>query len=323
LVRIPYTPDLTRAGILYGCRSLALGLVRANNLHLELLRNLSAEIVAELSLRRYLTQEHISFKLLEAEPFSQPERSEIILGGRPCHVINTSITRRSHLRSIANNSEALLDAPACVPEAALTSEKWRYQDLLIFTFTLAAPNLATQVSNSSQADSGSDHLIYILPVAWQNVGLRGIISNLAIQNSSDELVTLELGGRAANRIYMTQAVHLLPRQSVTVVADFTSLSYLTTRQALNTVISVYNPQLNRTLRITPNRWSNLWVDGIGVILAGYFEVGEFRRFARRLRPSDRTLESYNSKSPSLSLMLKDLLPLPQLVAWLRTIQVSS
>ena len=65
LVHIPYTPDLTEAGNLYACRCLALDRVQANNLDLAPLRRLSAEIAADLSLRRYLAQERISHKLLD------------------------------------------------------------------------------------------------------------------------------------------------------------------------------------------------------------------------------------------------------------------
>jgi hypothetical protein len=301
-VCIPSTSDLTLAGIHYACSSLALDQVQASNLRLNPLRELSAEIAAELSLRRYLGQEHISYNALKAEPFTHPERSEIILGGRPCHVINTSIVRRWDLRRIEASLAALLIMPACAPESALLSEKWGYQDLLIFTFTLNSPKLA---------GSNLDYLIYIFTEAWRNAKIGGKTPGFTLQNASDNEIAIVLGGRATHRAHVTQTVRLPPRQPVIVAEDFTNLVYLSTRQSFVATISAHHPTLNRTLRISSDRWGSLWVDGVEIFLAGYIEAGEFRRYARRFA------------SQYLSLPVHDLLPLPQLITWLRALQKNS
>ncbi len=322
-VRLPYPPDLIQAGILYACRSLAVGLVQASNLRLDPLRCLSAEVAADLSLRRYLAQEHIPFKTLETEPFSKPERSEIILGGRPCHIINALIAHRSYVHRIAASPEALLSAPACVPEAALASESWGYQDLLIFVFTLAVPRLARQASSSAQTGGDLDYLIYIFPQSWGNAGSGRTILDITIQNESDSEITLELGGEAANHDYASQSLQLPPRQSANAAKSFTSLAYLASRQSITTQVSVHNPKRIRSLRITPDRWVNLWADGLGIILAGYIEVGEFRRLARRMHPYGHAWDKTHLSSQSLSLTVQELQPLPQFLSWLRLFQESN
>jgi hypothetical protein len=319
-VHIPYTPDLTEAGILYACRCLALDRVQASNLDLAPLRRLSAEIAADLSLRRYLAQEHISYKILDAEPFTHPDRNEIILGGRPCHVINTLIRRKEQIDRIEGNPAMLLPTPASLPEAALTSERWGYQDLLIFTFTLTKPKLARGASSIVQTDGKTDYLIYILPKSWRNTRIEFATLGLEIQNASNGEVTLELGGQTSNRDFVSQFIRLPSRQSVIAVQGFSRLAYLGTRHAPTATISLHDRRRQHSLHIPSDHWGNLEVDGVEIILAGYIEVGEFRRRAHRPRHSalPREIDGYPSQGPSIP--IQDLLPLPELIAWLRRIQ---
>ena len=320
-VHIPYTPDLTETGNLYACRCLALDLVQASNLDLAPMRRLSAEIAAELSLRRYLAQEHIQFKSLDAGHFTHPDRNEITLGGRPCHVINALMRRKAHITRIKGNPAELLSAPASVPEAALASERWAYEDLLIFAFTQAVPKLARGASGKAQAEGRADYFIYVLPGSWRKASLKGASLDIAIQSASD--VTLELGGQTSNRDFERQELHLPSSQPAKTVQGLTRLAYISTRHAPTTTISIHDPRQQRTLHITPDRWGNLGVDGVEIILAGYIEVGEFRRRAYRLRSFVRPWEFDSITLPILSIRIQDLLPLPQLVAWLRGIQESS
>jgi hypothetical protein len=108
-----------------------------------------------------------------------------------------------------------------------------------------------------------------------------------------------------------------------VAESFTSLAYLASWQAINSPVSVHDPKRKRTLSITPDRWANLWVDGVEIILAGYIEVGEFRRRARRILPSEHPRDTAHLPSQSLSLPVQELQPLPQFISWLRFIQESS
>jgi hypothetical protein len=321
-VHIPYTLDLTEAGNLYACRCLALDLVQASNLDLAPLRRLSAEIAADLSLRHYLAQEHVSYNTLGAEPFSHPDRNEIILGKRLCHLANTSIGRKAHIDRVKGNPALLLSAPASVPEAALTSERWGYQDLLIFALTLAMPKLARGASGKAQTGDKADHFIYVLPGSWRKARLKGESFNLAIQSACDGEIALELGGQAGNHDFISQTIRLPSRQSVRIAQRFTRLAYISIRHMPTATISLHDPGHQHPLHITPDRWGNLGVDGIEIILVGYIEAGEFRRRAQRIRPSARPWEFDSYPSPGFSLPMQDLLPLPGLITWLRNIQES-
>ena len=322
-VHLPFTPDLTETGNLYACRCLALDLAQASNLDLAPLRRLSAEIAADLSLRRYFAQEHISIKFLDASPFTHPDRNEIILGGRPCHVLNASMARKAHIDHIKDDPAVLLAAPACVPSAALASESWGYQDLLIFTFTLAVPKLAREASGKGRAVGNADFYIYILPGSWRKARMNGAFTDLTLQNASNDEVTLELGGQTANRDFLRLELLLPSRQSGIAAQGFTRLAYILTHHVPTATISVFDQKNKRALHITPDRWGNLGVDGVEIILAGYLEVGEFRRRASRLRPSAHHWVFDHTSSPYLSIPIQELLPLPGLVAWLRSLQGSS
>ena len=188
---------------------------------------------------------------------------------------------------------------------------------------MALPRLARGVPGKAQAVGSTDFLIYILPASWRKTGLKGVLTDLVVQSASDSEIAIELGGQRANNDFERQELHLPSGQTIMTVQGLTRLAYISTRHAPTVTISLREPRNNRTLHITPDRWGNLGVHGVEIILAGYLEVGEFRRRAHRLRPSAHPWEFDPDAPLSLSIPIQDLLPLPQLIAWLRGIQRSS
>ncbi|MFO3796597.1 MAG: hypothetical protein ACK8QZ_04840, partial [Anaerolineales bacterium] len=60
-ISLPYTPDLTEAGITYACRSLAYTYNRMGIRLFERLRRIVAGIAVELALRRWLHAQGVPF----------------------------------------------------------------------------------------------------------------------------------------------------------------------------------------------------------------------------------------------------------------------
>jgi len=87
LLHIPYTPDLTEAGITYACRSLQVGSGLISASPFNHLRRVVSSVVVELSIRRYLVEHKIPFNVLAAEPFTDPNHYDITLGGHRCEIM--------------------------------------------------------------------------------------------------------------------------------------------------------------------------------------------------------------------------------------------
>ena len=318
-VHLPYTPDLTQAGILYSCRSLALDLIQASNLRLEPLRQQIADTAAEVAFHRLLSEHHLPFKTIPAARFSQPDRFEVMLGGRRCHLVNSLIAHSSSLRRLESEPEYLLSAPARIPEMELTSERMNYQDLLIFAFTLALTRPGWDEIRQSQNTQPSLQLIYIFPKIWRNPTRSQTIGPLTFLNESDEEITLDLGGSGMDHKYLSKKLRLFPRKRTVIIEDFATLAYLSTQQVPTGKISVHSERTHRSLQIPRHRWANLWLDGVEIILAGYAEIGEFRRQARHLHSINHAWEDLSTPSPAVFLPLVDLHPLLELLAWMKAL----
>jgi len=82
LIHLPYTPDLTEAGIAYVCRSLALARAGLGKPTFNRLRRMVGGTAVELAFRRYLHEQSIPFKVSGNQPFTDPDRYDISLACR-------------------------------------------------------------------------------------------------------------------------------------------------------------------------------------------------------------------------------------------------
>jgi hypothetical protein len=115
LVRISYTPDLTDGGITYACRSLPHTYNHKDGSSFVRLRRTAANIAVELAFRRYLTQQNIPFDVKGAEPFTNPDRFDVLLGGHCCKLKSYLISHRTQISALRADLNPVLKAPALVP----------------------------------------------------------------------------------------------------------------------------------------------------------------------------------------------------------------
>src|SRR5512146_2431748 len=73
-VCVPYSPDLTQAGISYACRSLPHTYDRMGGSPFDRLRRIVTGIAVELAFRRYLSGRDVPFDVKGATPFTAPDR---------------------------------------------------------------------------------------------------------------------------------------------------------------------------------------------------------------------------------------------------------
>jgi hypothetical protein len=109
-IHLPFTPDLTKGGIAYACRSLNYTFNRMGGSPYARLRRIVGGVAVELAFRRYLTSQDVPFDVKGATPFSEPDRYDVSLGGHRCEVKSFLITRRPQISDIRREPSVLLNA---------------------------------------------------------------------------------------------------------------------------------------------------------------------------------------------------------------------
>ena len=93
LIHLPFSPDLTQAGIRYTCRMLSRASDPQEAARDAPLRQSVAQAVLELALIRHLTAQTIPFTTLADAPFTDPQHTGLVLGGHRCQVHTHLLTR--------------------------------------------------------------------------------------------------------------------------------------------------------------------------------------------------------------------------------------
>jgi hypothetical protein len=318
-IGLDYTADLTEAGIAYARKHLSVQPedYTGSGSH-EALRGIVAGVAVELAFRRYLDRQKIPYKNISTAPFTQPERPDIMIGGRRCVVILSTITQKNQIRKLNNHPEALLDAPASVPVEKVLSDQMQDEDLFIFAFlkALIAPNLRS-MKQAVRANQPI-FLMHKLPAKWTHPDHWSSLGKIEIRCSSHIPTFLTLDGLDSDRNFLSEQVALHRGEEKKLSSDFFALISLYSRVLLERSVEVFSPKLENTHLIAKIRWGNIWVYGLQITLAGFMTGGEFTH--RTSEPGAGTL-SQKQLSPisgSLSISVSELHPLQGLFTRAKT-----
>ncbi len=287
---LPYHQDYTLAGLEDVLRQLARP---RHGLALPAARTLLAQRAAELALRRLLAADAIPYENLPAAAFQAADRFEVALGGRRCTVAAELVT--------ASRTRArLLRQPAEILTHALHLQRRELQrptsgpdDLWLGALVLAALPARAAPPRA---------LIHLLPAAWASPSRWQPLADLALKSEHSEPLEVELIGLDARRAYQTCRLTLPPAQRVSVPLEFYSLAAVRAFARPLARLGLHCPAVGgQPTLLGPPGWRELWLTGEQVIFAGYASHAEI---SRRARPHpDR-----------LSLLIRDLHPLPELFA---------
>ena len=311
-ITLKYTPDLTRAGIAYACRSLPYTYDRMGGSLFNRLRRIVAGVAVELAFRRHLNNTEVPHDSLGATPFTNPDRYDIAIGGRRCDIKSFMIAHKDRIRLIRQEPHQLLAAQALVPVDQIASDHLIDDDLYVFAFltTLITPN---HQSLQQALDANQPvYLIHALPKAWSRPEPWGSFGTLVLKSDSSQAVKLELGGQDADHKFLTEQIILNPRERSKTRQEFYTLSYLYTPRLPDGILGVHCPKLKDTQLIKPITWGNIWVYGLEIIFTGYITRGEFRKKTIRLPEGSRVLQYSRTRTENFTLPISDLYPLKDL-----------
>ncbi len=314
LLHLPYTPDLTEAGIAFACRSLAFTFGRMGASPLDRLRSLVGGVAAELAFRHSLSGQAIPFTILGTTPFTHPHRYNVSLGGHRCDLKSFLITRRQKISLIRQDPALVLQAPALIPLDQFAAEGHKPDDLYLFAFVLGL--VAASLEDVGRAlDAGQPiYLIHPLPDEWARPADWLPLEKLALKSECEAPISVEIGGQNVGREFVTASLDLPPKERVPVEQSFTSLAYIHATRHPEARIGLHSPQRGEAYIVPPHEWGNIWVYGMEILLTGWLTHEEYRRKAKVLNPGMHTLQYDRTHVKNLLVPMVGLNPIAPLLA---------
>jgi len=312
LLHLPYTRDLTEAGIAYALRSMPHTYYRMGASQYDRLRRIVAGVVVELAFRRYLSEQNIPFDVKGATPFTDPERYDVSLGGRRCEIKSFLISYREQISEMKKNPQAVLKAPALVPSDQNAAEGHLDNDIYLFAF-LSGLIAASQEDLKKAIGAGQpQYLIRVMPDAWMRPTTWNPLGALVLKSEDQEAVTVELGGQDEGREMRSLEVEIPPRRRIEIQNGFFSLAYIHAKSLPKARVGIRCASQNETHLIGALDWGNIWVYGMDISLAGYLSREEFNRRAAPIREGARVFQYEKTRTKNLAVPVSDLKPISEL-----------
>jgi len=313
LVRISYTPDLTDGGITYACRSLPHTYNHMDGSSFDRLRRTAANIAVELAFRRYLTQQNIPFDVKGAEPFSNPDRFDVLLGGHRCDLKSFLISHRTQISALRADLNPVLKAPALVPLDQYSADGQSENDIYLFAILTgliaASPDDVKKAIRAAQPV----YLIHTMPKTWIRPQTWIPLGPLVLKSDSNETLSLVIGGQDAGREFLTRTLDLPPHTRREVDGDFYSVVFVHVTSRPDARLGVFSPSRKETYLIESGQWSNIWIYGLDIYLTGWMSRAEFRQRASLVQEGSRVFQYDRTRVKNLAVSISDLKPLSELL----------
>jgi len=308
-LHLPYTPDLSEAGIAHALRSLPYTFGRVGNSPYDRLRRVVASVAVELAFRRHLSQLNIPFEVKGAMPFTDPDRYDVSLGGHRCDIKSFLISRREQISEMRRHPEVMLNAPALVPSDQYAGDGHSDHDLYLFAF-LAGLIAASQDDLKKVIEAGQAYyLLHPMPQEWCRRLNWNPLGPLVLKSESQVELLVELSGQGANREFLTRTLSLPPKTRVVVEDVFHSLAALHVNHQPDARVGIYSTAIQETHIIAPFDWGNIHVYGMDIHLVGYISCGEFRQKSSQIAPNSRVFQFNHTQAKNLAVPISDLMPL--------------
>lgn len=312
LIQIPYSPDLTQAGIACACRSLISVPDRLGGSHYDRLRQIVVGKAVELAFKRYLNWQQVPHDFLGMTPFTGPDQYDVAIGGRRCDIKHYLLTDKHRIRAVRQDPQLLLAAPALVPCNQSRPDPDRDSDLYIFAFLSSLFANGWSATQAAIQAGQPIYLIFAMPAAWARPRRWQARGPLVLKSSCQQHLKIELGGQAADRRFLSEQIMLSPGEPVSLSQDFYSVSYLHTAQVPDGAISLHSLRLDQHQIVAANQWGNIWIYGMDLILTGYLTRQAFQYRASRLPAGSRVFQYARTQNENLSLPMAELQPLTHL-----------
>jgi hypothetical protein len=309
LITLPYTDDLTQAGIAYACKSLPHTYNRMGGSLGDRFRRIVSGVSVELAFRRLLVANGVPYDTLGITPFTDPDHYDVALGGRRCDLKSFLILKKDDIRRLRQDPESLLQASVLVPSDQAESDQFGDEDLYLFAYVTCLFTYQQADLESALARGLPTFLIHPMPENWARPKRWSTLSPLVLKSEAPQPVRVELGGQGPDRRFLSEQIDLSPLVRAQIQSDFYSLAYVHIPQMPAGRIGLYSPKQKGIHLIGRQSWENGWVYGLEIILAGYLSRAEYRRRAKHLRAGSRAWPYQRTRTHNLALPVTELHPL--------------
>ncbi len=293
VLRLSYDHSLTRAGIEYAKKSLHYTYNRMGLDPAARLRKIVAGVAVELAFRRWLEAEGLPYDLLGATAFTERDRYDLCLGGRRCDVKSFLVSDKARIRALRRDPAWLLKAMALVPEDQFKSSSLDENDLYLFGFLAG---LETRLGSDLEKAVAAGQPIYLLHApagrAWLGRQPWTSLGRLTFTFSGAAPLEVEAGGQDAARAAIVEQLQVPPGGRVETAQEFFSLLYVHVPHLPEGSLEVRSPLIIGSSRVRPPDWSNIWVYGLEIFVAGWLSKAEFRALSHVL-PAGAAVKQYS------------------------------
>lgn len=314
VLRLPYDPTLTQAGIEYAKKSLHYTYNRMGLSTASRLRKIVAGVAVELAFRRWLSEAGVGYDVLGATAFTDKDKYDLRLGGRRCDLKSFLISDKTSITEMRRDPQWLLEAAALVPEDQFRSQALGENDLYLFGF-FTGLETRHQTDLHKALAAGQPTYLLFTPEApeWCNRQPWQTLGRLIFKSNAAEPITVEIGGQNAPREAITEGVPLAPRTRTVTQQEFYSLLYLHTATLPSDLVGVRSPALHDTLVVSSYDWHNIWVYGLSIFLVGWLTKAEFRQVSQKI-PAGATVKQYRrTHTDNVGVLVRHLRPIAELV----------
>ena len=311
-ITIPYSPDMTQAGIKYACESLQYSYAHGRGDTYKRLRQIVSNKGADLAFTRHLNQIKLPHNFRSFTTFSDPSHYDITIGGRRCDIQSILFVDRKLIRLIHKEPHHLLQAQACIPRDQHIDTHHTDKDILIFAFitALVTPNLSTLMNAMSAGQP--TFLIHVFPKKWAYTDPWNTLGELVLKSNDTNNLPLEIGGLEKKRKFETQHLTLRPKFPSIIPGNYYAINYFATTNLPDKTIEVRSVRHQEAYLIKPSAWKNIWVYGMQIFFCGYLTRDEFREKATLLPSGSGIFQYIRSKTENFSIPVHDLRPLNDL-----------
>jgi hypothetical protein len=311
LVHLPYGPDLTEAGIAYACRALVHMHQGAGVSTYNRLRRTVAALAVDLAFRRYLTQQDVGFQVTAPAAFSDPDRYDVLLGGRRCRIQSSFISNPEQVAALLADPTLALETPALVPSEHYAADGQADDDMYLFALVLGSTGASAATVGTAQ--SQPRFLLHAMPPVWARPSAWRPLRPLVVKSESPEQVMLEIGGQDEHRDLATLTAMLVPGIRLQVADVLYSLAWLHVKAPLAERVAIHCPSQAETYVVEASDWSNIWVYGLDILLTGWISRLEFRQRARLVPEGSRVFQYNKTRAKNLAVPVSELKPLSRLL----------
>ena len=315
LVHLTYTPDLTEAGIAYGLQWLSHSCGNTGEPILKKFQKLVLYKAVELAFRRYLAEKSVPSETVPSTSFASQGEYALVVAGWRCVLQCNFLPHQESPQPAESPPNQIMQAAALVSSEQVIAWVPGNKDVYIFAFITA--QVWRDAIQNSMVDRSAYWLV-ALPPAWSSPRTRAALGRLELKVDSNSELQISIGGRNLDQQLVSERMTLLPGQRVSTQHEYNCLAYLHVHQTPANRIGISSPDMRLSHLVSPKEWTNVWVEGDGITLAGYMPHPEFSRRSRRFPSSSQNEKSDRGEEKYRMLTVGELHPLHDLLELAQT-----